>query len=123
MRLAIGCVGAVLAAMTAGAPGNAGATSDTGSAEVRRVVVAAAPASRGQLAAEIGLLVASPHVCAPGAVRVFEYEGSILGSFGIDKAVSWLFVDVDASRCRPDARMHEQRVSLRWERRRDTPWT
>ncbi len=72
----------------------------------------------------VGLVLHARYRCdIEQALELREYEGSILGSWGIDVAVTYFVPILHPERCRPSRDTHEYRVAVDWERRTDTPWT
>ena len=72
----------------------------------------------------IGLVLHARYRCdIEDALELREYEGSILGSWGIDVAVTYFVPILHPERCQPSRDTHEYRVAVDWERRTDTPWT
>jgi len=73
----------------------------------------------------IGLVLTSRFQCADiaRALELREYEGSILGSHGIDVAVTYFVPILHQERCQAGDGSHEYRVAVAWERRTDTEWT
>jgi hypothetical protein len=72
----------------------------------------------------IGLVLESRFRCdIARALELREYEGSILGSHGVDAAVTYFVPILHQDRCEPTEERHEYRVAVGWERRTDTEWT
>jgi len=73
--------------------------------------------------ATIELSVVAAFDCDPSAFVVEEREGSILGSHGIDTAVTYYRPVLLTERCRGPATPREYVFAVSWMRRSDTPWT
>ncbi len=72
----------------------------------------------------IGLVLQSRFRCdIARALELREYEGSILGSHGVDVAVTYFVPILHQDRCEPTEERHEYQVAVAWERRTDTEWT
>ncbi len=73
--------------------------------------------------ATIELAVVAAFDCDPSAFSIEEREGSILGSNGIDTAVTYYRPVLATERCRGPAQPREYVLAVSWMRRSDTPWT
>lgn len=77
----------------------------------------------GKYEADIGILLSSSYLCPKDVVTVKEYEGSILGSFGINKAVTYFLPQLETSRCTKGTTESQYKLLVKWSRRSDTDWT
>lgn len=77
----------------------------------------------GKYEADVGILLTSSYQCPKEAISVREYEGSILGSFGIDKAVTYFLPQLDTATCTKDDSQNQYKLYVKWSRRSDTDWT
>jgi hypothetical protein len=77
----------------------------------------------GKYEADIGILLTSSYQCPKEAISVREYEGSILGSFGINKAVTYFLPQLEISKCTKNATESQYKFSVKWSRRSDIDWT
>jgi hypothetical protein len=72
--------------------------------------------------AVVELTVNAAFDCPASAFAVDELEGSILGSNGIDRAVTYFIPKLAPEACKPSA-ARDYVLGMVWRRRTDTPWT
>lgn len=77
----------------------------------------------GKYEADIGILLSSSYLCPKDIVTVKEYEGSILRSFGINKAVTYFLPQLETSKCTKSTTENQYKLLVKWSRRSDTDWT
>lgn len=77
----------------------------------------------GKYKADIGILLMSPYQCPKEAISIKEYEGSILGSFGINKAVTYFLPQLNTALCTKSGSENQYKLYVKWSRRSDTDWT
>lgn len=77
----------------------------------------------GNYKADIGIMINSFYQCPINAISVEEYEGSILGSYGINKSITYFLPKIDTSKCTKDTKNNTYKFLLKWSRRSDTDWT
>lgn len=77
----------------------------------------------GKYEADLGIMLTSNYQCPKEAISVKEYEGSILGSHGINKAVTYFLPQLDTSVCTKGNAENRYKVYVKWSRRSDTDWT
>lgn len=76
----------------------------------------------GEYEAEIGFLLTSPYDCPRENITLQEFEGSILGSHRIEKAVTYFLPRLETTGCRKDG-VNQYKLYTKWSRRSDTDWT
>lgn len=90
-----------------------------------RVPAAEVPTELTELApirATVELTVEAPFECEASAFLVHELEGSIQGSFGIDRAVTYFIPRLVTERCKASS-VRSYVLAVPWMRRSDVPWT
>lgn len=72
--------------------------------------------------AKIGIELTSYLDCPESALSLNVADGSILGSHGINTAVTYYFPKIDETKCDRSNNEHTYLLSANWNRRSDTDW-
>ena len=109
-------------------------TTALGGVDVQQVLIATPTLSEPEVSRDmqpletqrsvVGLVMTSRYQCdISKALELREYEGSILGSQGVDVAVTYFVPILRHEQCELTKADIEYRIAVDWERRTDTPWT